>query len=250
METRCGDRVTTKLVLRAWCQGLSSCHLPVNSETFGDPCPGRSKFLEVQFRCKTKSVSGKIPNFGEETISEVWNNEHEQPVEIKKIKHNFEIEMRIPSRIPITEPSIMKVFDAVDYTLEIEVIKSDEKMEHSALSIISEEDDRKRTALVTSMACLVILPLVVFMTLVILFTTNKAEEDSSEGVIQEEEKKVKKYSLNACRYFSFQKRKKNLSKHLYSKPVICDHNLTQETLSPSSKSKLLLNHDIEIYEFE
>lgn len=33
------------------CSHMSSCRLNVTSETFGDPCPGTYKYLEVQFFC-------------------------------------------------------------------------------------------------------------------------------------------------------------------------------------------------------
>ena len=35
------------------CNNWNKCAIPVNSDVFGDPCPGTSKFLEVSLRCVT-----------------------------------------------------------------------------------------------------------------------------------------------------------------------------------------------------
>ncbi|XP_067138974.1 latrophilin Cirl-like isoform X4 [Centruroides vittatus] len=39
------------------CSLMSSCTIAVTSETFGDPCPGTYKYLEVQYRCMLDSTS-------------------------------------------------------------------------------------------------------------------------------------------------------------------------------------------------
>ena len=42
----------TLRVIRARCQGGSSCHVPVDSTIFGDPCPGTYKYVEVHYSCE------------------------------------------------------------------------------------------------------------------------------------------------------------------------------------------------------
>ena len=48
-------------VVRARCQGRSSCSVPATNSVFGDPCYGTHKYMEVYFSCKpeSKSIKGK-----------------------------------------------------------------------------------------------------------------------------------------------------------------------------------------------
>ncbi|XP_038066887.1 adhesion G protein-coupled receptor L1-like isoform X2 [Patiria miniata] len=41
-------------IVAASCQSLKECAIPVNTDVFGDPCPGTSKFLEVYLQCVPK----------------------------------------------------------------------------------------------------------------------------------------------------------------------------------------------------
>ena len=45
------------------CQGENSCILDVSSEMFGryDPCPGMSKYLEIDYKCGALTWDGSVP---------------------------------------------------------------------------------------------------------------------------------------------------------------------------------------------
>jgi len=42
----------TLRVINARCEGKPSCHIPVDSKIFGDPCPGTNKYVEVHYTCQ------------------------------------------------------------------------------------------------------------------------------------------------------------------------------------------------------
>ncbi len=52
ISTDCGAEDSTTEVLVTLCQGLNTCSVPVETNTFPweSPCPQTSKYLEVQFR--------------------------------------------------------------------------------------------------------------------------------------------------------------------------------------------------------
>ena len=37
------------------CDRLNSCSVPVNSDVFGDPCPGTHKYVEIHYTCSPKT---------------------------------------------------------------------------------------------------------------------------------------------------------------------------------------------------
>merc|ERR1719219_1753153 len=42
----------TLRVINARCDGKPSCRIPVDSNIFGDPCPGTNKYVEVHYTCE------------------------------------------------------------------------------------------------------------------------------------------------------------------------------------------------------
>ena len=55
-----------------------SCRMPVNSEVFGDPCPGTHKYVEVHYACKNKAAASSTkkplpPWFLESGAGDIWS---------------------------------------------------------------------------------------------------------------------------------------------------------------------------------
>ena len=55
-----------------------SCRMPVNSEVFGDPCPGTHKYVEVHYACKSKAAASTTkkplpPWFLESGAGDIWS---------------------------------------------------------------------------------------------------------------------------------------------------------------------------------
>ena len=55
-----------------------SCRMPVNSEVFGDPCPGTHKYVEVHYACKNKAAASTTkkplpPWFLESGAGDIWS---------------------------------------------------------------------------------------------------------------------------------------------------------------------------------
>ena len=54
-----------------------SCRMPVNSDVFGDPCPGTHKYVEVHYACKSKAAASTTkkplpPWFLESGAGDIW----------------------------------------------------------------------------------------------------------------------------------------------------------------------------------
>ena len=54
-----------------------SCRMPVNSDVFGDPCPGTHKYVEVHYACKNKAAASTTkkplpPWFLESGAGDIW----------------------------------------------------------------------------------------------------------------------------------------------------------------------------------
>ena len=244
LQARCGDKESSKVVVRAWCQGLPSCQLPVNVETFGDPCPRISKFLEVQFRCLKQPQHSKFPQFGEKQISKIWNNKNVQEETLNKSSKTAKMEIRKPERVPVTEASITRIVKPYKVLQEMRPRKEKKIGKKTALSNSDEDEGRKKTVLMSSMACLVMLPLLVFMTLLLLFGTFKKEEEKK---CETEKKEDKSHLLNSFFQSKEPQKKKKLSKYFCSEPIIfTSDNLVGEYLPPS-RSILLLDHNIRVH---
>ena len=140
-------------------------------------------------------------------------------------------------------------------------IEFDEEREPSALSF-NESKERKRTVLVTLIACLVMLPFVLLITGVILKGSAEAgrnSEDDDHLFIKESldqtnitlSSEENKQLHSACSNFSldYQNERKKLSKQFSSEPLLLQKPQSN-TLSAFSRSELLLDHDIEIFECE
>ncbi|XP_072176985.1 L-rhamnose-binding lectin CSL3-like [Diadema setosum] len=48
----CRSSKTASSIVRARCNGKTSCSLPASVSVFGNPCPGISKYLKVLAQCK------------------------------------------------------------------------------------------------------------------------------------------------------------------------------------------------------
>ena len=64
------------------CDGQRRCKMEVNSEVFGDPCPGTHKYVEVHFACAPRLLATTTkrplpPWFLQGGADNLWNNPHE-----------------------------------------------------------------------------------------------------------------------------------------------------------------------------
>ena len=50
-NTNCKDDNSLSIV-KAECNGKNSCTIEVDSNTFGDPCGGTYKYLEIEYTCE------------------------------------------------------------------------------------------------------------------------------------------------------------------------------------------------------
>merc|ERR1712209_394850 len=51
----------TLRVINARCDGKPSCRIPVDSNIFGDPCPGTNKYVEVHYTCEPIQTPATTP---------------------------------------------------------------------------------------------------------------------------------------------------------------------------------------------
>lgn len=54
-STSCNAKKSLSVV-KEQCEGKSSCFLYANTGLFGEPCFGTEKYLEVQYRCKSRNA--------------------------------------------------------------------------------------------------------------------------------------------------------------------------------------------------
>ena len=62
-DTNCSSSKSLDVV-KAQCQGRTSCSVPATNRVFGDPCAGTHKYLEVNFSCKPRGKCTKMWQLG------------------------------------------------------------------------------------------------------------------------------------------------------------------------------------------
>jgi len=56
-NTACGAASTSLAIVKARCEGLTSCSTPATNTVFGDPCGGTYKYLATKYQCITSTTS-------------------------------------------------------------------------------------------------------------------------------------------------------------------------------------------------
>ena len=104
----CGDRRGSRRIIAAECQGKVECELRATREVFGDPCPGVSEFLEVQYQCQAAirrpgSAGQRRPGLSGD-IAMVWGAETGHQALDTIIRERLTMHRSpVTRRIPITE---------------------------------------------------------------------------------------------------------------------------------------------------
>ncbi|KAG0410106.1 hypothetical protein HPB47_012776, partial [Ixodes persulcatus] len=77
-------------VIRERCHLNTSCRVLVDSLTFGDPCPGTFKYLEVQFRCQldTQTPLLRVSVVGGLSGVSYDNFEHDAILDVDNVNHS------------------------------------------------------------------------------------------------------------------------------------------------------------------
>ncbi|XP_019616134.1 PREDICTED: E3 ubiquitin-protein ligase TRIM71-like [Branchiostoma belcheri] len=60
------ENYITLSTVRFRCQGLQQCDIPIEKDTFGDPCPDKRTYLEVTYHCEEKKESVTFGGAGKE----------------------------------------------------------------------------------------------------------------------------------------------------------------------------------------
>ena len=104
----CGDRRHSMRIISSECSDKDQCELRVTSSVFGDPCPGVTEFLEVQYQCQEAVIRRSGPASRQRPglsgdIALVWGASERRGKSVDTI-----LQQRLSmDRIPITEANTL-----------------------------------------------------------------------------------------------------------------------------------------------
>jgi len=162
---------STKYILDKMCSNLHSCYVEPGSTLFQDPCPGTSKYLEIQYSCMMSIGDSQHqiePDFRDSQIQRVWepglNQLDEEEIENSLIQN--ENQTSILSSFEEPKNNVMSMSDK-----EVSIERSETKSDNSSDILENDNKDKvkstipfteKKTILIVTSSSLL---LVVFLSL-------------------------------------------------------------------------------------
>ena len=104
---QCGDTTSARRIVSAACRGRARCELEASTRTLGDPCPGTTELLEVQYRCTRapEPEAERKPRFSDDNIALVWSEGAAAAgagADLGSLVVDRLTVISVPSRVPIT----------------------------------------------------------------------------------------------------------------------------------------------------
>ena len=163
----CGDTTLSRRILSSLCQGQQHCQVSVNTDTFGDPCPETTEFLEVQYQCvhtnkKQENQMKRKPKFSDTNIALLWNNNNNVEKQEETILEKLIQTEAAPLRIPITEPTTS---DEDDQELLLTTVSQQRISEHEEKIVYG-----------SAILCLLLLPVIISLTVILIRSRHSSKQ--------------------------------------------------------------------------
>lgn len=222
---QCGDTSLSRRLLISLCQGKQHCQVDVNTETFGDPCPDTTEFLEVQYQCvpQKTEIMMRQPLLTQD-IAQLWdhNDVRQRQVTEELLLDQYEAleeSLAEPLRIPITEPST---------AVEPFLTKHEDHVQETEVRLIQEYEER--VVFACAMICLLLLPVVVSLTIILVKTKSSSRQSSHSFDSSQDYPCLLEQSgakLIYCRHDQSKNSDMNMTRQYCSEPALTKHCLLE-----------------------